>query len=520
MQKTRIGRTLANAGLAREIINVTKMDQDTDPQVQDKARRHLAQRMGAMRGLPQKIGQIFSLATAEEKAEAYGELNQGGQPLPLKTILRQLEKAWQKPWDTVLDDINPEGNAASLGQVHRAKAKNFGDVAVKVPFPGIDRVLRHDLAAVKMAGKTRNLVGGPQMDSLINELLAGIEVELDYAREARMQTRYRAAVSNPNQIVIPECIDPLCGPKILVTQWQEGTPLAQTRNWPAETRFRLAQTMAKHAFDMLFEHGLSHADPHWGNYRFRRNPEQIILFDFGSVLELSETRRLALLGLIRATIRGKGDPLFWLGRLGFNLAPLLPMRRKLPLLCAILFEPFRNPAKFDTQTWNRNERLADLLGDDRWNFRMSAPGDIFFLVRAIQGLLYYLNRWQTKISWHLCLKPLLVKYDAALDALEQGAVSDAGFESMAQQLSITLWRNGAVKVRLRFPAATVERLEQLVGEDVARDIRNAGIDIDAVKRDARRSGRQPGTLIDYTDSSANQRVLLALEAAEPGAPRQ
>ncbi|CAM2008253.1 AarF/UbiB family protein [Acanthopleuribacter pedis] len=511
MQKSRFGRTLANAGLAREMVQLSSLEKDGDPEVLDRARRHLAQRMGGMRGLPQKIGQIFSLASSSEKAEAFDELNQGGQPLPLHVILKQLEKQWKQPWREVLEDIDPKGNAASLGQVHRATAKSFGKVAVKTAFPGIDRVLRHDLAAVKMAGKARNLIGGPQMDALIDELLSGIEVELDYAREARMQTRYRDAVSNPDHIVVPQCMDPLCGPSVLVTQWQEGATLAETLSWPQETRFQLALMMARHAFDMLFAHGLAHADPHWGNYRFREDPQQIVMFDFGSVLELNRQRRLALLGLIRATIRGSGDPLAWLGHLGFNLGHLLPMRRKLPHLCAILFEPFRNPAQYDTQTWHRNERLADLLGEDRWNFRMSAPGDIFFLVRSIQGLLFYLNRWQTKISWHLCLRPLLDRFASDLDAMEQGAVSDAGFESVARHLSMTLWRDGSVKVRLKFPADAVERLEQLVGEDIEAKIRAAGIDIKAVKRDARRRGHQPGTLVDYQDPNEDQRFVLALE---------
>lgn len=515
MQKSRFGRTLANAALAAEIMNLNKLAKEDDAHVLDKARRHLAQRMGQMRGLPQKIGQLFSLAGDERKAEAYAELNQGGQPMPLRHFLAALEQHSGRPWADMLADIEEQGNAASIGQVHRAHSHDHGEVAVKVAYPGIDKALRADLATLKTVTKAQNLFGGASLDKVVAQLGRDIEAELDYQREATMQEHYRGLIDNPHEIVVPAVVGALSGRGVLVSQWQAGSTLNDTLAWPQDCRFRLATRLVKHCFTMLFEHGLAHADPHQGNYRFRRDPEQIVLYDFGSVLQLDRARRLALLALIRATQRGQGDPFTLLTQLGFNPALLLPMRRKLPHLCTILFEPFYSPAKYDPTDWNRNERLADLLGDDRWNFRLSAPADMVFLVRCFQGLLFYLNRWKTNISWHLLLQPLLNRHQSALDSLENGAVGDADFSSVAQHLAVTLWRDDVKKVHLRFPADAVERLESLIGDDIHAKISAAGIDLTTVKRQARRQAYQPTTLIDYHDRAENQRIVVALGLGKP-----
>ncbi len=515
MQKSRFGRTLANAALAAEIMNLNKLAKENDPLVLDTARRHLAKRMGQMRGLPQKIGQLFSLAADETKAEAYADLHQGGQPLPLSHFLAALEKNSSRPWTSMLADIEEQGNAASIGQVHRAHSHDHGEVAVKVSFPGIDKALRADLATLKTVAKAQGLFGGASIDALVAQLGRDIEAELDYEREAALQERYRTSITNPAEIVVPAVVGALSGPGVLVSHWQSGHTLAETLSWPQTCRFRLAAALVKHCFTMLFDHGLAHADPHQGNYRFRRDPEQIVLYDFGSVLQLDRERRLALLALIRATQCGQGDPFSLLTRLGFNPALLMPMRHKLPHLCTILFEPFHSPAKFDPTNWNRNERLTDLLGDDRWNFRLSAPADMIFLVRCFQGLLFYLNRWQTQVSWHLLLQPLLTRHQTALDALQNGAVGDADFSSVAQHLAVTLWRDGVKKVHLRFPADAVERLESLIGDDIHAKISHAGIDLAAVKRQARRHAYRPTTLIDYQDPAENRRIVVALGLGKP-----
>ena len=67
------------------------------------------------------------------------------QLVPFEGIEGVLANEWWRPWREVLRKIEPEGRAASLGQVQRARLTSGEDVAVKVQDPGIARAVESDL---------------------------------------------------------------------------------------------------------------------------------------------------------------------------------------------------------------------------------------------------------------------------------------------------------------------------------------------------------------------------------------
>ena len=117
----------------------------TNETIRENARIHLAQRMGKLRGLPQKIGQILSMSEETEGASAFQPLTDNAQPLPFTEIEPVLEKAWGAPLDSVVQTIDRNGLAASLGQVHRAVLRDGREVAVKVRYAGIAQAVMNDL---------------------------------------------------------------------------------------------------------------------------------------------------------------------------------------------------------------------------------------------------------------------------------------------------------------------------------------------------------------------------------------
>ncbi len=100
--------------------------------MRDNARLHLVQRLGRLRGLPQKMGQILSMSEDEETADAFAPLTDSAEPVPLEALLPVMAEQWKREPETVFSDIDAHGLAASLGQVHRATLRDGRVVAIKV----------------------------------------------------------------------------------------------------------------------------------------------------------------------------------------------------------------------------------------------------------------------------------------------------------------------------------------------------------------------------------------------------
>ena len=82
-----------------------------------------------------------------------------------------LVNEWRRPWREVLREIEPDGRAASLGQVHRARLTSGEDVAVKLQYPGIAKAVESGL---KLLGWLTLPVGGLRRGFKLDELLAEV----------------------------------------------------------------------------------------------------------------------------------------------------------------------------------------------------------------------------------------------------------------------------------------------------------------------------------------------------------
>ncbi|HEY0357737.1 MAG TPA: AarF/UbiB family protein, partial [Mycobacteriales bacterium] len=97
------------------------------------------------------------------------------------------------------------------------------------------------------------------------------------------------------------------GPQVLVTEWIEGTPLAEViRDGSAEDRDRAGHLLATLHFSAPARAKLLHADPHPGNFRLLDDGRLGVL-DFGAVARLPRGLPAPIGRLTRLALDGDAD---------------------------------------------------------------------------------------------------------------------------------------------------------------------------------------------------------------------
>ncbi len=512
MQLQTVQRATQYLGLAKDAAQLKMSNRD---QVRQQARSHIVRQMGRMHGLPQKLGQMigFSERSDGTAASEFDTLQDSTEPLPLTKVLPILDLEWGRPHSEVLYEISPDANAASLGQVHRAKLRDGREVAVKVQYPDIHDAVMLDL---KMLGwlslPVGNLRRGFDLAGYRNVFLNDLENELDYRQEAQAQSRC-AAWTSQSSVLVPEVVSELSTGRVLVSAWEEGERWADVhKKWNDRDRRQLAKAMLQFFHRALFDHSEIHADWHPGNFRFRKNAAgpQIVVYDFGCVFRPGEETRLALLRLIRATLRQDESPYPIFLKLGFDHDFLAPLAAKLPALCRVLLEPYWAEYPYDANDWRLSERVSDVLGDDRWNLRIAGPPDLIFLLRAFFGLKYYLSGLNTQVSWSQMISDILSTYQRQVDELELAKenVGCADFSTLADYLRIRVDEGGIPKVQLSQRASAIDNLDELIDDDLKHKIEQKTGPLRKVISNVRERGYSPGLVFEHVDGKKEIRVWL------------
>ncbi|MBM4362057.1 MAG: AarF/ABC1/UbiB kinase family protein, partial [Deltaproteobacteria bacterium] len=246
-----------------------------------------------LRGVFIKLGQVLSVLGSFLPL-AYGRalerLQDRVPPRPFAEISGRLESALGAGAVKRFRQLDEAPiAAASLAQVHRAVTADGRPVAVKVLYPGIERLIRGDLAVLRFALPALQLllpVG--RLDRALEQLTAMLGRETDYAQERKNLARMRAAFGSRGDVVVPGVIEELSGPGVLTMTYEEGLKITDFDALAAAgiDRNAVATLLVDCYFEMLFENRLFHADPHPGNFLVRPGPVLVIL-DHGAVEEVT-----------------------------------------------------------------------------------------------------------------------------------------------------------------------------------------------------------------------------------------
>jgi predicted unusual protein kinase regulating ubiquinone biosynthesis (AarF/ABC1/UbiB family) len=352
--------------------------------------------LGQLKGGAMKFGQalsVFEAAVPDDMAEPYRDaltrLQAAAPPMSTAATHRVLAEQLGRSWHTRFADFDDEPAAsASIGQVHRATWHDGRRVAVKVQYPGADEALLSDLRQLSRFSRViQPLVPGTEIKPLLAELTERMSEELDYRIEADNQRAFAAAFQGDEHVLVPRVV--ASAPKVVVTEWVDGLPLARViAAGSQDERNHAGRMLAEFHFSSPARAKLLHADPHPGNFMIAEDGRFIVI-DFGAAAQLPNGLPPTLGRMTRLALEGESVALLDLMRAeGF-------VRSGLELSHADVLaylSPFTEPAATETfrfsRRWMQRQagRVSDLRGQDfRTGRSLNLPPQYLMVHRVTAG---------------------------------------------------------------------------------------------------------------------------------------
>ena len=294
----------------------------------ERAHKRNAERLARgfvdLRGVFIKTGQVLSV-TGTFLPTAYGEalarLQDKVPARPFAEIRGRLIEAFGH------DALSRFGSfeetpvaAASLAQVHRARTRDGRELAVKVLYPDIERLIRIDLGVLRsLLPVVKLLLPVSRVERVLEQLAAMLSRETDYVHERQNMEQLRAIFAGRSDVIVPQVEAELTSGGVLSMSFEGGVKISD-REALAQIGVdpeAVAKLLVGCYFTMLFQHRVFHADPHPGNFLVRPGP-QLVILDYGAVEAVTERLQQGMKGVVMGVMAKNDDEILrGLERMGF-----------------------------------------------------------------------------------------------------------------------------------------------------------------------------------------------------------
>ncbi len=339
--------------------------------------------------------------------------------------------------------------AASLGQAHRARLSTglaedagFADVVVKVQRPGIDTIVRIDLAALRrIAGwlsRVRFVSSRVDAPAIVEEFAATSLLEIDYLHEAGSAERFAEGFAEDARVATPRVAWERTAGRVLTLEDVSAIKISDVESLRAAgvDPDAVADELARVTFEQLFVHGFFHADPHPGNIFVTPGGDDwtLTFVDFGMMGQIPDDLRAGLRDVVIAIVgRDARGMVAGIQRIGV----LLPSADTAGLERAMteLFDRFGGMAVSELAAVDRREMVdfADEFGETLRTLPVQLPENFLLIIRAISLVSGVCSTLNPAFNMWQAVEP----YAGSLVRSEGGrTVQDLGRQAMSTVASL------------------------------------------------------------------------------------
>jgi predicted unusual protein kinase regulating ubiquinone biosynthesis (AarF/ABC1/UbiB family) len=247
--------------------------------------------LGGLKGPIMKVAQLMAtipdLLPPEYAAELI-KLQSDAPPMGWSFVKRRMVAELGPDWQKRFAEFEHHpAAAASLGQVHRARAADGSMLACKLQYADMQSAVEADLQQLQLLFAIHRRMD-PAIDTteIYQEIGARVREELDYHREAKNAALYRSMLEKVDQIRVPQVWAELSTRRLLTLDWLEGSKLLDHKDAGLSVRNRLGTAMFTAWWFPFSRFGVIHGDPHLGNYTVFSvdgTPSGINLLDYGCI---------------------------------------------------------------------------------------------------------------------------------------------------------------------------------------------------------------------------------------------
>ncbi|WP_111388729.1 ABC1 kinase family protein, partial [Rhodoplanes serenus] len=252
----------------------------------------LAAALGGLKGPIMKVAQLMATIPdllPPEYAAELAKLQSEAPPMGWAFVKRRMQAELGPDWQAKFATFEHKpAAAASLGQVHRARAHDGALLACKLQYPDMQSAVEADLQQLGwLFALHRRMDPAIDTSEIAKEIAARVREELDYAREAKHVRLYKTVLADVPIVRVPGVRPELSTKRLLTLDWLDGDKLLAFKTADIETRNRLATALYRAWWLPFSRFGVIHGDPHLGNYTAYAKPDGevvgINLLDYGCI---------------------------------------------------------------------------------------------------------------------------------------------------------------------------------------------------------------------------------------------